>query len=632
MMMVPSQIFSLLLGLLTLLYPFRVTFAFGHETTALLKWKATFKNQNNSLLASWQPGSDACNDWYGVSCINGRVNMLNITNASVFATLYDFPFSSLPFLEYLDHTMYNFSGTIPPEIGEVGYLRSLTKLSLGGNFLIGSIPASLGNLNNLSYLYLYDNQLSGQFLLGDLKNFNTLALYNNQLSGPIPSELGNLKSLNYLLLHNNQLSGPIPSELRNLKNPNHLVLSNNKNLFGPIPSELGNLKKLNNLELSDNQLSSPIPSVLGNLKNLNNLTLSNNQLTGSIPSSFENLRNLQTLFLCNNNFIEKIPSSICNLTSLIVLYLSRNNLKGKIPRSLENCKRVEVFDLGDNLLNDTFPMWLGTIPDLRVLSLRLNKLHGPIRTLGSESMYPVIRLLDLSSNAFTGNLPTIFFQHFRAMRKIDPSKMTRSNERYGYYYENSIAIVTKGSELQVEGHIPRIIGDLIALCMLYLSGLQGHIPPSLGRFEELIIQFGLHIGNTLRNQKMTHSLRCESPNVQPTRHSAIPGTSEYPTGIPLPITTYVPSDYVLSSTSAGSECMPPMGGTDYLEYRLMQENFAKLVKLQKKFKKQLDILASLFKPFVDQIVAEAICLFKTFKLGWIIWKRESTKGWIRCPF
>ncbi|KAM3269739.1 hypothetical protein P3S67_029645 [Capsicum chacoense] len=491
MMKVPSQIFSLLLGLLTILYPFRVTFAFGDQTTALLKWKATFKNQNNSLLASWQPGSNACNDWYGVSCINGRVNTLNITNASVFSTLCDFPFSSLPFLEYLDHTMYNFSGTIPPEIGE----------------------------------------LSGQFLLGNLKNLNTLALYNNQLSGPIPSELGNLKSLNYLLLHNNQLSGPIPGELRNLKNLNYLVLSNNKNLFDPIPSELGNLKKLNNLELSDNQLSGPIPSVLGNLKNMNNLTLSNNQLTGSIPSSFENLRNLQTLFLGNNNFIEEIPSSICNLTSLIVLYLSRNNLKGKIPRSLENCKRVEVLDLGDNLLNDAFPMWLGTLPDLRVLSLRLNKLQGPIRTLGSESMYPVIRL---------------------------------------------------------------IIGDLIALCMLYLSnnGLQGRIPPSLGIFEELIIQFGLHIGNTLRNQKMTHSLRCESPNVQPTRHSQC-------------------QPPVLPNIQ---QCMPPMGGTDYLEYRLMQENFAKLVKLQKKFKKQLDILASLFKPFVDQIVAEEICLFKNFQI------------------
>uniref|UniRef100_M1D3X1 Hcr2-p6 n=1 Tax=Solanum tuberosum TaxID=4113 RepID=M1D3X1_SOLTU len=44
------------------------------KQTALLKWKATFKNQNNSLLASWTPSFNACTDWYGVICFNGNVN------------------------------------------------------------------------------------------------------------------------------------------------------------------------------------------------------------------------------------------------------------------------------------------------------------------------------------------------------------------------------------------------------------------------------------------------------------------------------------------------------------------------------------------------------------------------------
>ncbi|KAM3324888.1 hypothetical protein P3S67_000012 [Capsicum chacoense] len=136
-------------------------------------------------------------------------------------------------------------------------------------------------------------------------------------------------------------------------------------------------------------------------------------------------------------------------------------------------------------------MWLGTLPELRVLSLSSNKLHGPIRTSGSEYMFLELRLLDLSSNAFTGNLPTSLFQHFRAIKKIDPSKKAPSDEIYGYY-EKSIAVVTKGMEHEVlrilflyatidfpnnkfEGHIPSIIGDLIALSILNLShnGLQG---------------------------------------------------------------------------------------------------------------------------------------------------------------
>ncbi|PHT85695.1 hypothetical protein T459_07801 [Capsicum annuum] len=143
-------------------------------------------------------------------------------------------------------------------------------------------------------------------------------------------------------------------------------------------------------------------------------------------------------------------------------------------------------------------MWLGTLPELRVLSLKSNKLHGPIRTLGNENIYPELRFLDLSFNAFTGNLPMSLFQHFKAMKKIDPSKKAPSDERYGYY-ENSIAVVTKGLELEVvrilflyttidlsnnkfEGHIPSMIGELIALRVLNLShnGLQGPIPQSLG--------------------------------------------------------------------------------------------------------------------------------------------------------
>ncbi|KAM3289053.1 hypothetical protein P3S67_017340 [Capsicum chacoense] len=118
-------------------------------------------------------------------------------------------------------------------------------------------------------------------------------------------------------------------------------------------------------------------------------------------------------------------------------------------------------------------------------------------------MYPEHRLLDLSSNAITGKLPTSLFQHFRAMRKIDPSKKAPSDDSYGYY-ENSIAVATKGLELEVvrilflyttidlsnnkfEGHIPSIIGELIALCVLNLShnGLQGHIPPSLGSLSSV---------------------------------------------------------------------------------------------------------------------------------------------------
>jgi len=106
---------------------FTVTFASTEEATALLKWKATFQNQNNSLLASWTLSVGACTDWYGVICFNGQINMLNITNAGVIGTLHDFPFSSLPFLEYVDLSMNQLSG-IKCNIRQFGV--SLKKLEI----------------------------------------------------------------------------------------------------------------------------------------------------------------------------------------------------------------------------------------------------------------------------------------------------------------------------------------------------------------------------------------------------------------------------------------------------------------------------------------------------------------------
>ena len=55
----------------------------------------------------------------------------------------------------------------------------------------------------------------------------SLGLSENQLSGKIPAELGNLTGLIWLYLQHNQLSGEIPSELGNLTKLNDVRLSHN---------------------------------------------------------------------------------------------------------------------------------------------------------------------------------------------------------------------------------------------------------------------------------------------------------------------------------------------------------------------------------------------------------------------
>jgi Leucine-rich repeat (LRR) protein len=114
-----------------------------------------WRNNHGWLDDSFAPPSFC--GWFGVICdAGGRVESLSLCGSEL-------------------------SGPIPPELGNLSYLRHL---NLGGNELSGSIPPELGNLSNL----------------------RELDLNNNQLSGPIPAELGNLGNLYLLDLLNNQLT------------------------------------------------------------------------------------------------------------------------------------------------------------------------------------------------------------------------------------------------------------------------------------------------------------------------------------------------------------------------------------------------------------------------------------------
>ncbi|MGD2088073.1 MAG: Ig-like domain-containing protein [Candidatus Aminicenantes bacterium] len=240
------------------------------------------------------------------------------------------------------------SGTIPPELGNLGNLQGLY---LYDNQLRGSIPPELGNLSNLKYLLLSTNQLSGNIPpeLGNLGNLQYLSLHNNQLNGSIPTELRNLGNLQYLYLYLNQLSGGIPSELGNLGNLEELFLGSNQ-LNGSIPSELGNLSNLKMLSLSTNQLTGSIPPELGNLGNLEELFLPSNQLSGSIPPGLGNLSNLEVLWLHDNQLSGSIPPELGNLSNLERLFLKSNQLSGNIPTSLTNLTNLEYLSISDNCL------------------------------------------------------------------------------------------------------------------------------------------------------------------------------------------------------------------------------------------------------------------------------------------
>ncbi|WMV06787.1 hypothetical protein MTR67_000172 [Solanum verrucosum] len=442
----------------------------------------------------------------------------------------------------------NFTGRIPESFS---HLTSLHELDMGYTNLSGPIPKPLWNLTHIEILYLDTNHLEGtisQFSIfeklktlslgnnnfdGRLEfiSFNRswmqlelLELSSNSLTGPIPSNVSGLRNLQSLYLSSNYLNGTIPSWIFSLPSLEALDLSNNtfsgkiqefksKTLYivtlkenkleGPIPKSLLNQQFLLLLLLSHNNISGDISSAICNLKTLLLLDLKSNNLEGTIPQCLGEMSTVQILDLSNNGLSGTINPTFTIENQFNIIKLNDNKLQGKVPSSLINCEKLEFLDLSNNELNDTFPKWLGELPHLQILKLRSNKFYGPIRT---DNLFAQIRVIDLSSNGFSGDLPVNLFQNFQAMKKNGENSGTPKYvaDIYSYYYENSLIVTTKGLDHELprvlttqiiinlsgnrfEGCIPNIIGDLVGLRTLNLSHnvLEGHIPESLQHLSVL---------------------------------------------------------------------------------------------------------------------------------------------------
>jgi len=320
-------------------------------------------NWNDSPGNNWNVTDTPCS-WTGVDCSAGHVTTIDRDNQSL-------------------------NGPIPAELGN---LSELTRLYLFGNRhydqqqgkyigFIGSIPTELGNLSQLTELDLSRNQLSGPIPteLGNLSQLTELRLGDNQLSGQIPSELGNLTSNKHSHPNKAGLSGPIPTELGNLSLLIELDLSWNQ-LSGSFPTQLGNLNLLTKLDLSYNYLSENLHTRLGNLSQLTELRLGYNQLSGQIPSELGNLSQLTGLFLSVNQLSGSIPTELKNLSQLTTLSLSVNQLSGPVPSELGNLSQLTALRLDHNQLTDSLPFSLMNLTDLRYFRFNETNLCEPTET------------------------------------------------------------------------------------------------------------------------------------------------------------------------------------------------------------------------------------------------------------
>ncbi|XP_021716293.1 probable inactive receptor-like protein kinase At3g56050 [Chenopodium quinoa] len=139
------------------------------EGLALLKFKEKVVRDPFNALSNWSDKDgdlDHCS-WFGVSCSEGNVVILNLKD-----------------------------------------------LCLGG-----TLASELGNLYHIKSIILRNNSFDGIIAseIADLKELEMLDLGYNNFSGPIPSNLGNNFSLSILLLDNNNNLGSLSPELNQLQ-------------------------------------------------------------------------------------------------------------------------------------------------------------------------------------------------------------------------------------------------------------------------------------------------------------------------------------------------------------------------------------------------------------------------------
>ncbi|KAL3641443.1 hypothetical protein CASFOL_016411 [Castilleja foliolosa] len=413
------------------------------------------------------------------NCVNLRT--LNVSDNYMNGTVPDF--SSLIKLETLDLSNNYFSGPFP---GWVGNLTGLVSLSLGYNdYDEGEIPETLGNLKNLSFLFLAASGLKGQIpeSIFELEKLGTLDMCKNKISGEFPPSIVKLKNLFKIELYQNNLTGKIPDGLADLTHLQEIDISANQ-LFGEIPKRIGDLKKLTVFQIFNNNFSGEIPAGFGDMEHLIGFSVYMNNFSGVFPQNLGRFSPLSSIDISENQFSGPFPRFLCHNGNLIILLALKNKFSGGFPDSYADCTPLKRMRVSNNKLTGLIPDKVWALPNVDVMDFTENDFSGPISpAVGASSQ---LNQLLLSNNRFYGQLP----KELGELKKLE--RIYLNNNNFSGKIPIELGALKQIASIHLEsnaliGSIPTQLADCPRMVDLNLASnfLSGDIPSSFSRMTSL---------------------------------------------------------------------------------------------------------------------------------------------------
>ncbi|HYF68641.1 MAG TPA: hypothetical protein VD884_10915 [Ohtaekwangia sp.] len=341
-----------------------------------------------------------------IGALDGLID-LSLISCNLSTNSFPLEFGDMASLKSLNLSNNDFSD-LPGMISNLLTLESLTLIDCSGGFFEMDFPPTFGQLDQLSFLDLSDNQFTYndvhsivQDLIG-CASLKTLILRDNNLTNVSEnfdqltalrvldlslnrlgnSSLGNLSGsgITDLTLEACDLGNMLPTGIYQLPSLVKLDIGNdNSNLAGdpranrinlnsiPVQAVLTNPNlNLKTLIIDWNAIATPaiLPAWFGsgNMATIEKLILNNNGLSQLIPSppavhNFTSLVNLKELDLSNNSLgnggQQPFPDFFtCDIFPFLTIFnVSGNQLPNPLP-DIRSCDQLQVLNLSNNMFSE----------------------------------------------------------------------------------------------------------------------------------------------------------------------------------------------------------------------------------------------------------------------------------------